>query len=57
MGEFYASVMKAIKDGATQKQITGEDINQAVKGAELFKDDNQTILDFMTKTYLPNVEV
>ena len=57
LGEFYTSVMKTnAKMGATQKQITGEDINQAVKGAELFKDDNQTILDFMTKTYLPNVE-
>ena len=56
LGEFYTSVMTTnAKMGATQKQITGEDINQAVKGAELFKDDNQTILDFMTKTYLPNV--
>jgi hypothetical protein len=57
LAEFYSSVMKVnAKYGATQKQITGEDINEAVKGAELFKDDNQTILDFMTKTYLPNVE-
>ena len=57
LAEFYSSVMKVnAKYGATQKQISGDDINEAVKGAELFKDDNQTILDFMTKTYLPNVE-
>tara|TARA_R110002012_G_scaffold304620_1_gene508197 strand:+ start:303 stop:1376 length:1074 start_codon:yes stop_codon:yes gene_type:complete len=59
LSEFYATVQQVNFKYASNptKQISGEDINNAVVGAEQFKNEDETVRDYITNTYMPNIDL
>ena len=60
LAEFWSSIQatnaKARLEGlGVKKTITADHINNSLTGANLFKNENETINDYLTKIYLPNI--
>jgi len=60
LADFWTSIQntnaKARLEGlGVKKTITADHINNSLTGANLFKNENETINDYLTKIYLPNI--